>query len=260
MYELIISRYQEPLSWIAHIPEEIKVVIYNKGEEITDPSVIGRSNAIIQRPNQGREAETYIYHILCQYNQLSGRLIFCQGYPFEHSPNFIELLQTRHLWSEIQPLSVIWKKSHNIPPHELIENRRYNPSVPSKIRKENFSLYTWCPIEFIDDGAIRIGDLYRAKYNLKASENIASHFLMKCGLQELSGAAENAKIGSFCYGAIFSVEARLAKNIPLDCWKQTHDAALTETVGPYIFERLWLHLFGEPFLLLQADSASLVDC
>lgn len=39
-------------------------------------------------PNLGREAHTYLHHIVQHYDQLATVTVFCQGHPFDHAPDF----------------------------------------------------------------------------------------------------------------------------------------------------------------------------
>lgn len=74
--ELVVSRYNEDVSWTKNINAVDKITIYNKGDEINIPN--------IKLPNINREAHTYFYHIVNNYNNLYDITIFCQGNPFDH--------------------------------------------------------------------------------------------------------------------------------------------------------------------------------
>lgn len=78
---LVVARYNEDLSWV---PEGLQVTIYNKGEPIERPC--------IQLPNVGRETQTYLHHIVCNY-EANEPLIFCQGNPLDHDPYFLERIK-----------------------------------------------------------------------------------------------------------------------------------------------------------------------
>lgn len=80
-FEIVVSRYNEDISWLnEEFPTE-KVTIYNKGED----NITHQSNwNIIQLPNIGRESHTYLYHIISNYNKLADRTLFLQGNPYDH--------------------------------------------------------------------------------------------------------------------------------------------------------------------------------
>ena len=64
--KVVISRYNEPLDWISGI--ECDYIIYNKGEEIENPDI--PKEKILNVPNEGREAETFLRYIVSNYNNL----------------------------------------------------------------------------------------------------------------------------------------------------------------------------------------------
>ena len=74
---VIVAKYKENISWINEIP--FKTFIYDKSGET--PS------EYIPLPNIGREAETYIRHIIEHYEHLPMYCVFLQGDPFSHTLN-----------------------------------------------------------------------------------------------------------------------------------------------------------------------------
>ncbi len=67
-FEIVVAHYQEDLSWTNTLAN---VTIYSKGP-----------NGSL--PNIGREAHTYLYHIVNRYDNLADRTAFVQGEPFDH--------------------------------------------------------------------------------------------------------------------------------------------------------------------------------
>jgi hypothetical protein len=81
--ELIIAVYNEDISWINNINSVDKIIVYNKGDRnifTNNPNI-----EVIKLPNVGREAHTFIYHIVENYEKLADHTIFLQGDPFYHS-------------------------------------------------------------------------------------------------------------------------------------------------------------------------------
>jgi hypothetical protein len=68
--EFVVAKYLEDVSWTADV-HPFKVTIYDK------------SNG--QLPNVGREAHTYLYHIVNNYHNLADVVVFMQGNPFAHT-------------------------------------------------------------------------------------------------------------------------------------------------------------------------------
>lgn len=114
MIQIVIARYNENLDWLSLIPSEYEIIVYNKGKKITNTN---ENIKIIEIENIGRESHTYLQHIIKNYNNLSNKIVFCQGDTIFHSPNFIELLKNHELFENIQPLSSFYDE--NIPPHEV---------------------------------------------------------------------------------------------------------------------------------------------
>jgi hypothetical protein len=79
---IVIARYNESLEWIEQCLTPVQktfVWIYNKGDdEITVNGV--PKNRIIKLPNVGREAHTYLTHVVHHWNNLPA-MIFSSRKP-----------------------------------------------------------------------------------------------------------------------------------------------------------------------------------
>jgi len=82
--ELVVARYLEPVQWLANVPGAFRITVYDKGGDL--PSGI-------PLPNVGREAHTYLTHIVENYDSLSELTVFCQGHPFDHASDFHRILR-----------------------------------------------------------------------------------------------------------------------------------------------------------------------
>jgi len=71
---LVVAHYNEPLSWIQRCPYQY--TIYNKGNPLPNT---------ISLPNIGREAHTYLHHIITNWDRLDRYTAFLQGYPLDHA-------------------------------------------------------------------------------------------------------------------------------------------------------------------------------
>lgn len=91
MIDIVIARYKEDVSWVSKLPPETRAIIYNKGEPITWSHYANGPDEILisQLPNVGREAHSYLTHMIAHYS-LPNRTVFCQGNPFDHCPDFLE--------------------------------------------------------------------------------------------------------------------------------------------------------------------------
>lgn len=77
MRNLIVARYDEPIEWLNDV--DCEIFLYNKGDELDTTY-----NQILLE-NVGREAHTYIYHILNE--EPADWNIFIQANPFDHCVN-----------------------------------------------------------------------------------------------------------------------------------------------------------------------------
>jgi hypothetical protein len=76
--EIVVARYNEDLHWLNEYPfTEFEYTVYNKG----DNGNFEKRNVkkIIRLPNVGRCDHTYLYHIVQNYDNLSGITIFFTG-------------------------------------------------------------------------------------------------------------------------------------------------------------------------------------
>ena len=97
-YHVIIAKYKEDISWLEEM-DKSHIYLYDKGFTPISSQLMQRihihrpnteNNSIKgfahyeQRPNIGRESETYLYHIIKHYDNLPDFLILLQGNPFHH--------------------------------------------------------------------------------------------------------------------------------------------------------------------------------
>ena len=72
---VVISRYNEDINWSLNIKH--KIYLYNKGKD-------NLSVNNIRLENVGREAQTYLHHIVFNYQCLDEYTVFLQGDPGDH--------------------------------------------------------------------------------------------------------------------------------------------------------------------------------
>lgn len=77
---IVIARFNEDDAWISQL-KGYAVFVYAKGTYSAWWST--------RLPNKGREAHTFLHHIITYYHCIQSDTIFCQGDPFPHDPNFI---------------------------------------------------------------------------------------------------------------------------------------------------------------------------
>lgn len=75
--DLVIAKYKEDISWLDKI--NVNTIVYDKGPD-------GNLK------NIGREAHTYVHHIVKNYDSLSEWTAFAQAKPFDHCARFMDLI------------------------------------------------------------------------------------------------------------------------------------------------------------------------
>ncbi len=104
---LVVAKYREDVSWVANCPYE--TLIYDKS--IGTRWKRNKSLPLVEQwqtelhfwpskhiplPNIGREAHTYLYHIIKNYDDLADLTFFTQGDPEPHKPN----AKHHYFWDE----------------------------------------------------------------------------------------------------------------------------------------------------------------
>lgn len=90
---VVVARYKEDINWLKDIHH--KTYLYNKGED-----EVG-----IKLDNVGREAHTFLYHIVNNYDDLEDFTIFLQGNPFDHGLKTSNDINNIKIESEFIPLN-----------------------------------------------------------------------------------------------------------------------------------------------------------
>ncbi len=258
MNSVILARYNESLDWIHEIPDDFDIIIYNKGEKIDAPDIINRAARIIDRPNVGRESETYLHHMMTQVGNDQDFTVYAQADPHAHSPDFIELLKNWRDWDDVQPLSWCWIAENNVPPAALLDDYQSQLGGRLRVRPERFSLTAWGAPEFVDAGANGMGMVYRILHGLPDGGNIAAHFLRRCRLDDIAEKADRHSLGVFSYGAIFaSRNSKVAAIPPISLRLAIEFSTAGVVAHGYILERMWLHMLGVDFILPKNQPSKL---
>jgi hypothetical protein len=111
--EIVVAKYKEHLGWTERSPWP--VTIYDKcpGYRYNFPQLnyIDTKNF-----KYGREAHTYLLHITNRYHSLSKTTLFVQGMPFDHYPNFFDVMRTGYRHRDVTGIS--WYKGNMACPND----------------------------------------------------------------------------------------------------------------------------------------------
>ncbi len=101
--ELVVARYGEELNWLRRVPTAVQLTVYDKNDQLKNLIINLLTDIQRKRPpasvetvslvNVGREAHSYLHHIVSRYNSLAHYTVFCQGKPFDHAFDFHQSLR-----------------------------------------------------------------------------------------------------------------------------------------------------------------------
>ena len=107
--ELVVARYEEDLRWLKRVPSSFKILVYNKGSTQALPESLHTKEgmSVLSLPNIGREAHSYLTHLITRYDSLPSITVFCQGRPFDHAPDLHDRLAALAAGKEV-PAPFLW--------------------------------------------------------------------------------------------------------------------------------------------------------
>ena len=213
---LVVAAYRENLDWLAKVAVPFQV--YCKGETCSWPS--------ISLPNVGREAHTYVHHVVTHYNTLADVTIFTQGDPFDHAPDFLDRIGAAFT----APTSL---------------TKHYRPNWPDN-GSTDFDLVTEHA-----GFPIRLGD---ARRFANRTPIVNEPWLNEAWGLMFDGPPPNP--WHYGYGAMYAVPRANIQARPLAWWRQLltilRDAPELDLFNPrngYAMETLWLYVFDPSYQL-----------
>jgi hypothetical protein len=207
--QMVVARYNEPLNWLRRVPAAIRVLVYHKGDNSEKIEVApARGTCLIETrslPNIGREAHTYLWHIVHNYETLAPWTIFCQGRPFDHAFDFHRTLRS------------------------LAEN------APEKTGDCEFR-----PLGHIID----TDDAQGARLFVRWSKNEDGRLLDADGFYRALFATAGPSEYSFRLGAQFIASAHCIRRRERSFYERALQLSQEFTDAAHCFERMWPHVFG----------------
>lgn len=244
-YKLILARFNEDIAWIKSLHSVVdNVVIMNKGDSIEDPSLSSKIIHLQNTPKHGREADCYLTYIIDNYSDLPDYVFFSQADPFEHSPDFKDLIQfliqnPSHA-KPYQPLTCFWKSYRGIPPLWNIDYNKINNIDKFQIYVEQLD-DTLMPTGYSDPGASLKLSQFRRYHKIYNEKDTLLYIYDRLKLYN-----KNPYIGYilFNYGAIFGVKRQNILSNSLEYYKFIKEFLYEHPTHVYILERLWYTLFN----------------
>lgn len=97
--QLVVARFNENLDWVEKL--NLPAVVYNKGEPLRHALPVPSWGPAVPLENKGREADTYLRHILRCYDSLPEITVFLQGDPFPHCRDLQDRLSKLRGYTEL---------------------------------------------------------------------------------------------------------------------------------------------------------------
>ena len=205
--------------------------------ETVIPASAASRTRVVPLPNVGREADTYLHHILARYDDLADVVVFCQGNPLDHCPQFLELLAGAPdgFRRPVQPLADRWKVDMDVPPQKLLDGLPPAHAHP-------ISCFTLQPLRFHDPGAVCIWEKALEALGASNGDNLVKTLLSRCGAERAAQACHDAT--SVCWGAAFGVTRDALRALAPSTYEALRRFNGEHQVGPYLLERSWMALWG----------------
>jgi hypothetical protein len=254
--ELVIARYNEDILWLNKV-KNMKITIYNKGKDNIDYK-------FIKLPNIGRESHTYLTHIINNYDNLLDTTIFCQGDPFFHSPDFLELIKNSKSFQPIQPLTYYYspclnKATNNDKKIVIEKGFRINGMPPNRVL--NISKDEWINnlkiyVEYYNkDGIVMYPEYYRDYFIIdffKIFKKKKYKFNSILEFMKNRYRLDNINLDilvPMSYAAIFSVSKEVIRSRSLDFYQNILNLLIEDFIkynidSGLLLERLWLSIFN----------------
>lgn len=241
----VFARYNESVKWILYSSDIANnAIIYNKGGDnidIDEKDIKEHNIQIIPRPNKpifGREGETYLSHIIDNYEHLDEYTVFSQADPFTHNIHFIETIEClKSRFKNFQPLTSSWKIEEDVPPitHILYDttNNCENYSIFMQTLDSNLR-----PIGFTDRGIEIMLTSFTRKYGIENNQ------LLKYLYSRLNIKKPYCGHILFNYGAIFGVSKEKILSNPKIFYKNLRNFVNEDKIHGFIVERLWYTIFS----------------
>lgn len=255
MLHLYLHRTHESLAWLNHLPVTSRITVFDQGEHSIESPLPPHVCIVPAAAGRGMSA--------LMLSLLSDRLpdaspqdfaVFAPADPFPYAPAFMELLQTTERWGDVQPLSIYAGPTLDRPPATVAERdvRDWVGALP--VRPERYSLTTLQPLTHHDPALLEQVHAWQQAHRLAEGESVVAAFLRQCGLDLLAEEALSADLGLRAHGPVWGMRHGLLAE--LHAHLHRHTETLTQCLdAPFaatLFDHLWLHLAGLPFVSLPA--------
>lgn len=233
-FAFVVARHNESISWMCYLTRKANfdVFLYNDGPAI--PKVFTKNMTVYTHEKSKHEAGKYLDFIVKHYNSLSiyDKIIFTQANPFDHSPDFIGLLEHIDKFDlQFQGLTYIGHPRDtwgNI--HDMI-NEKYNSAFIENNR-------LWCDTmthelqgtEYVDKWLIKA----RSKHNMISINEFWKRYNIKYKIPPLKK----------WFGACFAVSSEGIYKHDIQLWIHLYENFKGEKSKGIQLEYIWQSLMS----------------
>lgn len=254
MLHLYISRTHESLSWLSSMTVPCRITVFDQGDTPFE-APLPPDACILPAPEGLGMAGLMLALLSDRLPDASPKdfAVFAPADPFQHSPAFLELLQTTERWGDVQPLSIYGGNACETPPSRAIERdvRDWVGALP--VRPERYSLTTLQPLSHHDAALHQQAQDWRTRHRLPEGESLVAAFLDQCGLDALAEQAREADIGVCAQGPVWGMRHSLLAEMHAHLHRDVERLATLLDTDPFtqtLLDHVWLHLAGLPFVSL----------
>lgn len=201
--QIVVAKFCEQVSWLKRT--DIPAIVYDRcpdGQRCPGVTYVELPNSRL-----GREAHTYLYHIIHNYHDLSNFTIFLQGEPFYHVPHLLQLIEMN--FEETTAFSLFIYTRDNL---LFLESQLLDKSPPFlTILSKRPNLPYWT------------GRLWR----------------------EILGSADAPSQFIFASGAQFSVPRHRILQRPIEYYQHLLNKVENGVLTAWDLETFWLYIFGD---------------
>lgn len=261
---IVVAQYKENIDWISKVPEDIKVFVYTKSD--VSNSVVRTNTVFKTLPNVGREAHTYIHHIVYNYESLTDTVIFLQGDPFEHAPDVLKHIAQWRAFMPVHPLTHCYKLNQfPTPGYHKRHLRSWNgylmsayPIAASNMMRQGImdlgvlNWYAWACKHF------NANTCWQWMNDMHLYNTMKTTFDLSDVPAEDLGIFDSFDTVHMCFGSMFSVTSENIQRHGLGAWKKLLSFSALHSNAAYIFECYFLTIMGfdhEDFM----DSTNAVE-